>query len=112
MLVGVLLGIGDVEVAVDVGDAEGSEARGNLRVPEPAGSSHRVAIYVLDWDTPDRTQKMEVLDGNTGKILDTQFSAPFHDGIYYVWNLSGHVQIRFTNLANGLNSVASGIFFS
>jgi len=75
------------------------------------GKTHRVAIYILDWDAGDRTQQMDVLDANSGQVLDTQFSMPFHDGIYYVWNLSGHVQIRFTNLANGLNAVASGIFF-
>ena len=73
--------------------------------------THRVAIYILDWDTVNRTQRMEVLDANSGQVLDTQLSDPFHDGQYFVWNLSGHVKIRFANLANGLNAVASGIFF-
>lgn len=55
--------------------------------------------------------RLEVLDAATGQVLDTQLSGPFHDGKYFVWLLRGHVQLRFTNLANGANAVASGIFF-
>jgi hypothetical protein len=28
-----------------------------------------------------------------------------------VWSLRGNLKIRFTNLANGLNTVLSGVFF-
>jgi hypothetical protein len=52
-----------------------------------------------------------VLDASTGDVLNSQQSGPFHDGQFLVWQLRGHVQIRFTNLANGLNAIASGIFF-
>lgn len=46
-----------------------------------------------------------------GGLLDSRSVAAFNGGKYLVWTLSGHVQIRFTNLANGLNTVLSGIFF-
>jgi hypothetical protein len=82
-----------------------------LDVNLAGGQAHRVAVYMLDWDTSSRTQRIDVLDANTGQVLDTQLSGPFHDGEYLVWMLKGHVLIRFTNLANGLNAVASGIFF-
>jgi hypothetical protein len=72
---------------------------------------HRVAIYILDWNTVSRTEQIDVLDADSGAVLNSQLSGPFHDGQYLVWQLRGHVQIRFTNLANGLNAVASGIFF-
>ena len=35
----------------------------------------------------------------------------FHNGQYITWNISGHVQLKFTNLA-GANAVISGLFFS
>jgi ELWxxDGT repeat protein len=75
------------------------------------GAFHRVAVYIVDWDTSSRTQQIDVLDAATGQVLNSQLSGPFHDGKYLVWNLRGHVQLRFTNLANGLNAVASGFFF-
>jgi ELWxxDGT repeat protein len=73
--------------------------------------THRVAIYILDWNTTSRSEQIEVLDASTGDVLNSQLSGPFHDGHYLIWQLRGHVLIRFTNLANGLNAVASGIFF-
>jgi hypothetical protein len=75
------------------------------------GKQHRVAIYTLDWDTSNRTQKIDVIDAGSNQIIDTEQPTPFHDGKYFVWLVTGHVQFRFTNLANGLNAVASGIFF-
>jgi hypothetical protein len=71
---------------------------------------HQVALYVLDWDTTSRWQRLEVFDAESGQLLDMREIAAFDAGKYLVWNLSGHVRIRFTNLANGLNTVLSGIF--
>ena len=71
------------------------------------GKAHRVAIYALDWDTTNRTQRIDVIDVGSNQIINTQLPTPFHDGKYFVWLITGHVQIRFTNLANGLNAVAS-----
>jgi ELWxxDGT repeat protein len=73
--------------------------------------SHKVAIYMEDWNTVNRRQRIDIIDVGSNQILDSRLSDAFHDGQYMVWTLSGHVQIRFTNLANGLNAVASGIFF-
>jgi hypothetical protein len=75
------------------------------------GKQHRVAIYTLDWDTTNRTQKIDVIDVGSNQVIDTEQPTPFHDGKYFVWLVTGHVQFRFTNLANGLNAVASGVFF-
>jgi hypothetical protein len=72
--------------------------------------THQVALYVLDWNTTSRWQRLEVFDADSGELLDTREIDSFNIGKYLVWNLSGHVRIRFTNLANGLNTVLSGIF--
>jgi hypothetical protein len=74
--------------------------------------THRVAIYALDWDTKIRKQKVEVVDGNTGAVLDTRQLRKFQQGRYLVWNLSGNVIIRVTNQAGkASNAVVSGVFF-
>lgn len=75
------------------------------------GHSHQVALYVLDANTNSRSMQLDLVDAATGEILDTQSVSEFNGGKYLVWSISGHVQIRFTRLSNGLNTVLSGIFF-
>ena len=73
-------------------------------------AQHQVTIYCLDWSSTSRAETIEILDAN-GAVLNTQTMADFHNGKYLVWQLSGHVQIRFTRAA-GFNAVAAGLFFS
>ena len=42
-------------------------------------------------------------------MLDTQSLKNFTQGIYLVWNLSGHVKLQITNTGNS-NGVLAGIF--
>src|SRR5262245_59928440 len=35
----------------------------------------------------------------------------FTGGKYLTWNVSGHIQLRITNLVNGSNGVVNGLFF-
>ena len=73
-------------------------------------NSHQVAIYALDFDSVTRAMTIDVLDGSTMAVIDTRNVTNYNGGKYYVWNLSGHVVMRFTDTA-GANSVISGIFF-
>jgi hypothetical protein len=74
------------------------------------GGAHQVAFYLLDWDNQGRTEKVDVVDFGTGTVLDSRTASGFNGGQYWTWNLTGHVQLRFTNAA-GPNAVLSGIFF-
>jgi hypothetical protein len=64
----------------------------------------------LDWDGIGRSERIDVLDAVTGKVLDSRTVAGFSGGEYLVWTLGGHVLVRLTNLA-GNNAVLSGLFF-
>jgi uncharacterized protein (TIGR03437 family) len=71
---------------------------------------HQIAVYCLDWDSTSRRQRMDILDAS-GNILNTQsLTTSFHRGVYLVWSVSGHVQIRVT-WTGGVNAVVSGVFF-
>jgi hypothetical protein len=74
------------------------------------GAQHQVAFYALDYDSAGRAQRMDVLDGTTGAVLDTRTMSGFASGQYMVWNLQGHVQIKLT-LQGGNNVVTSALFF-
>jgi len=74
------------------------------------GLTHRVALYVVDWDSTSRIQIIEVRDSVTNALLDTRTVSGFHDGQYLAWNIRGHVTVRVVNTA-GVNAVLSGLFF-
>jgi hypothetical protein len=75
------------------------------------GNLHRFALYAVDWDvTSGRTETVQVLDANTLAVLDTRTLSSFSNGVYLVWNLSGHVKINVI-WNSGYNAVVSGAFF-
>ena len=75
------------------------------------GNVHQVALYVVDWDSAVRSERIDVLDASNNQVLNTQTVSSFHGGEYLIWNVSGHVIFKITTLA-GSNSVLSGLFFS
>lgn len=82
----------------------------NVDINLTDGAAHRVAVYLLDWDNNGRVNRVDVLDAATQQVLSTQTVQAFQAGKYLVWNLQGHVILRFTSTA-GSNAVASGILF-
>jgi hypothetical protein len=73
------------------------------------GRATRLALYCLDWDRKGRVQQVDLLDGVSGAVLDSQMLSNFTNGEYLVWNVSGSVQVRVTALTD--NAVVSGVFF-
>ena len=73
------------------------------------GQVHLVSLYAVDWDTTSRSEQIQVVDGSSGAVLNTQTISNFHGGEYLTWNVSGHVQFKVTALA-GANAVLSGLF--
>jgi hypothetical protein len=71
---------------------------------------HPVAFYLLDWDSIDRAEVIEISDFASGKLLHSVTVDNFHEGKYLIYELSGDVRVRFTKL-RGNNAVLSGIFF-
>jgi hypothetical protein len=77
------------------------------------GAQHQVALYFLDWHQASaRSAQVQILDATTSAVLNTQTVGLFGNGKYLVWKLTGHVQLKITEIDTGSNSVAvSGIFF-
>ncbi|MEO8592799.1 MAG: Ig-like domain-containing protein [Candidatus Solibacter sp.] len=74
------------------------------------GQPHQIALYCLDLDTTARNQKITVIDAATNAALDVRTISNFHNGVYAIWNVQGHVLFQVTN-QGGLNAVVSGVFF-
>jgi hypothetical protein len=75
------------------------------------GNAHQVAAYAVDWDNymGGRSETVQVVDANSNAVLDTRSISGFSNGVYLVWNISGHVHINVTD--NAGNAVISGVFF-
>ncbi|MHC1766072.1 MAG: S8 family serine peptidase [Verrucomicrobiia bacterium] len=73
---------------------------------------YQVAFYVVDGYPYDRSQTIEVLDvyGQIPIKGTLQTVTSFTGGKYFVYNIKGHVLVRFTCTA-GKDAVLSGIFF-
>jgi ELWxxDGT repeat protein len=71
--------------------------------------THQVSFYLLDYDSQHRAEKIQISNAITGAVLDTESFSNFTSGQYARWDLSGNVNITFTN-AGGLNEVLSGFF--
>lgn len=74
------------------------------------GQSHPVALYMVDWDSTSRAQTVDLIDATTNTVLDSRSVSGFRNGIYLVWQVSGHVRFRVTR-TGGANAVVSGVLF-
>ncbi len=74
------------------------------------GNTHKISLYLLDWDSSLRTETISILDANSNTLLSTGPFSNFHNGEYAAWEVQGHVLIQVTK-TGGANAVVSGIFF-
>ncbi|WIG59662.1 MAG: serine/threonine protein kinase [Ktedonobacterales bacterium] len=74
------------------------------------GKRHQLSLYCLDWGNKGRAETITISDAATHKVLNTQNVTNFGDGVYLVWNVSGHITITITRTGY-LDAVSSGIFF-
>lgn len=74
------------------------------------GAQHLLALYASDFDSSNRSERVDLLDFVSGAVLDTQTLAAFQQGQYLVWNIKGRVVVRVTRLT-GPNAVVGGLFF-
>jgi len=72
-------------------------------------STHALELYLLDYPNAGYAETITFKDANTGAVLSTQAASGFAGGKYYIWNVTGNVNVTFTSTA-GHWAVLSGIF--
>jgi hypothetical protein len=88
----------------------GSTSTFSIDVNITSATPQRVAFYAVDFTFHSRVETVQIVDAASGTQLDIETISNFTNGIYLIWNLSGHVLINVTNVS-GENAVISGIFF-
>jgi hypothetical protein len=74
-----------------------------------AVTAQRITLYAVDWDGGGRAMRIDVVDGDTGQVLDTENVRNFGGGVYLTWRGTGRVKIVITSTGSG-NAVVSGLF--
>jgi hypothetical protein len=81
-------------------------------VAMPASETHQVSLYFVDPDALNRSKStLDVVDADSGKVLDTQKIADTLDGKYLVYQISGHVKLRLTTTISWIHASVAGLFF-
>ncbi|MEO7719112.1 MAG: hypothetical protein ABIY70_23185 [Capsulimonas sp.] len=74
-------------------------------------ATHQVALYGVDWDANGRSETIQVVDGVTGAVLDTEELNTYVTGKYLIWNVQGPVIFRVSVTSHWTNPALSGVFF-
>ena len=77
-------------------------------LPLTDGGLKSLTLYCLDWDNGGRSQRVDLVDGETSAILSSEVLTNFVDGVYLTWIVRGHVQVHVTPLTG--NAVVSALF--
>ena len=73
------------------------------------GQTHRLALYSVDWDGNNRSQRVDVVDFATNAVLDSRTVSSFNGGQYLVWDIRGRVKI-LVNRTGAKSAVVSGLY--
>jgi hypothetical protein len=95
----------------------------DFQVNTTDNQQHRIAVYVCDWypDPPfaafsqKRSMTLQVLDTDTGAVLDTHVLTDYTGGIYLVYNYIGNITFHVANnyepLSTNPNATVTAFFW-
>jgi hypothetical protein len=72
--------------------------------------THRIALYLCDWDNAGQVESVSVFNAVTHQLLDTRRYTALVNGKWSIWNIGGTVLIEVRS-ENGLSPSLNGIFF-
>ena len=73
------------------------------------GAPHNVSLYFVDFNNLDREQVVEIIEPDTGLVLDSTVLANFQSGVWLTYEVTGNILVRVTGL--NMSGVLSGVFF-
>lgn len=73
------------------------------------GASRVLAVYFVAYNSPSSQQRVEIRDGVSNALLDTQTLTSFDQGKWLVWNVTGHITINVIPLGGAIGEV-NGVF--
>ncbi|HWN94243.1 MAG TPA: Ig-like domain-containing protein, partial [Methylomirabilota bacterium] len=93
-----------------IGRAWSAATNLSFEVTANDGALYAISLYFVDWNTLNRRAcRVELLDQETGELLEQRFISKFRRGRYCTFYVRGSVLFRITQVT-GPDVVLSGIF--
>jgi len=73
------------------------------------GRAHDLELYLVDWDSAGRSERVQISDASSGAVLSTQSVSSFQPGVYLDDKVSGNIVITITD-RGPLNAALRGLF--
>jgi hypothetical protein len=75
------------------------------------GKTHKISLYVYDSFHTGDIQNFTIKAANGGAILASQDLSSFFNGVYQIWEISGHVTIVVRGTTSPIPAIINGLFF-
>ena len=72
-------------------------------------STHRIALYLADFDNQNRSESVQAFDANGNALTSAVSVSNFTGGQYVLFNVTGNVTFQFAHIAGG-SAVLAGLF--
>jgi len=81
----------------------------NVTLSFSTAGTHRIALYMADYDNQNRTESVQAFDSHGNALTSATSVSNFTGGTYLLFNVSGSVTFTFTHIAGG-SAVLAGLF--
>ena len=75
------------------------------------GKKHKISLYAYDSFHSGDIQNFTIKAANSSAILSSQDLSSFFNGVYQIWEISGHVTIVVRGTTPPIPAIINGLFF-
>jgi uncharacterized protein (TIGR03790 family) len=75
------------------------------------GKTHEISLYAYDSFHIGDIQNFTIKAANSSTILSSQDLSSFGNGVYQIWEISGHVTIVLRGTTSPIPAIINGLFF-
>src|SRR5215472_14777366 len=75
------------------------------------GKTHKISLYAYDSFHTGDIQNFTIKDADSSAILSSQDLSSFFNGVYQIWEISGHVSIVVRGTTSRIPAIINGLFF-
>ena len=75
------------------------------------GRTHNISLYSYDFFHTGDIQNFTIKAANSSAILSSQDLSSFVNGVYQIWEISGHVTILVRGTTSPIPAIINGLFF-
>jgi hypothetical protein len=72
--------------------------------------THRLSLYLIDWNDQKRALQIELFDPTTDQLLDSRIVSSYTSGVYMLYDLRYRARLKLTTVG-GVNNLVFGMFF-